>query len=168
MAVKITITGFAGGPVEVKSLDDAHELIQAEEYFRAIGEFVFRFSQLEYSIKLTLASYLKLKDDQFDVVVGPYDFAMLCSVAERTIKLDFEAKHYPILKSFFNKCRALNQEVRVVVAHGRWTTKGARYASRSSLEAKMHFESPAKLAKAAAEAVKLTDEFRQLGALANS
>ena len=147
---------------------EAFEVVQSDEFFRAIGEFIFRFSQLEYQIKSTLASYLKLRDDQFDVVVGPYDFAMLCTVAEKTIKLDFEAEYHPALKSFFNRCRKLNQEARVVVAHGSWSTGGARYASRQSLEAKMHFEKPENLVKAAAETKSLMEEFRQLGAVANS
>jgi hypothetical protein len=34
--------------------------------------------------------YLGLKDQQFDVVIGPYDFLMLCTVAEKTLKLDFD------------------------------------------------------------------------------
>lgn len=163
---KITVTG-PKGPVQVDSLEQAYELMQSEDYFRAIGEFIFRFSQLEYQLKLTLAAYLKLRDDQYDVVVGPYDFAMLLTVAEKTIKLDFDTQYHPALKSFFNRCRKLN-DTRVVVAHGRWSTDGARYASRSSLEAKMHFEKPENLVNAAAEAMRLIEEFGQFGAVANS
>jgi hypothetical protein len=99
--VKITISRQQE-PIEVKNMQEAFEIMQSEEFFRAIGEFMFRFSQLEYLIKSTLASYLKLRDDQFDVVVGPYDFAMLCTVAEKTIKLDFDAEYHPALKAFFN------------------------------------------------------------------
>jgi cobalamin biosynthesis Co2+ chelatase CbiK len=165
--VKITVS-MQQEPVEVKTAQEAFDVLQSEGFFRAIGEFIFRFSQLEYQLKSTLASYLKLKGDQFDVIVGPYDFAMLCTVAEKTIKLDFDAEYHPALKAFFNRCRKLNQEVRVVVAHGSWSTGGARYATRQSLEAKMHFENPENLVKAAAEAVSLMDEFMQFGAVANS
>jgi hypothetical protein len=165
--VKITVSR-SHEPVEVKNMQEAFEVLQSEEFFRAIGEFMFRFSQLEYLIKSTLASYLKLRDDQFDVIVGPYDFAMLCTVAEKTIKLDFDAEYHPALKSFFNRCRKLNQEVRVVVAHGSWSVGGARYASRQSLEARMHFEKPENLVKAAADVKSLMDEFGQFGAVANS
>jgi hypothetical protein len=154
MATKITVSGLPQGTKEFKTLQEAFEVMQSEEFFRAIGEFIFKFSQLEYLIKSALASYLKLRDDQFDVVVGPYDFAMLCTVAEKTIKLDFDEEFHPALKSFFNRCRALN-DLRVVVAHGSWSIKGARHASRRSLEAKMHFEKPANLVKAAAEAMSL-------------
>ena len=55
-----------------------------------------------------------------------------------------------------------------MVAHGSWSIEGARYASRQSLEAKMHFEKPEKLLKAMADAKRLMDEFGQLGAVANS
>jgi len=93
-------------------------MIQSQEYFTTIGEFIFRFSQLEYLIKSALAGYPKLRGSQFDVIV----------VAEKTIKLDFDAVFHPALKAFFNKCRKPNQEVRVVVAHGSWSTEGARYS----------------------------------------
>jgi hypothetical protein len=165
---KITVSGLPQDPVDVSSMTEAFDIIQSEEFYRAIGELIFRFSQLEYLVKSALASYLKLRDDQFDVIVGPYDFAMLCTVVEKTIKLDFDPEYHPALKSFFNKCRKLNQEVRVVVAHGSWSVEGARYASRHSLEAKMHFEKPEKLFRAAAEAKRLMDEFGQLGAVASS
>lgn len=167
MVTKITVSGLPEGTREFKTLQAAFEVMQSEEFFRAIGEFIFKFSQLEYSIKSALASYLKLRDDQFDVVVGPYDFAMLCTVAEKTIKLDFEDDFHPALKSFFNRCRVLN-DLRVVVAHGSWSVRGARHASRRSLEARMHFEQPANLVKAAADVVSLIKEFEQMGAVANS
>lgn len=163
---KITISR-TDEPIEVTNFQEAFEILQSQEFFRAIGEFIFRFSQLEYLIKSTLASYLKLRDDQFDVVVGPYDFAMLLTVAEKTIKLDFDTEYHPQIKAFFNRCRKLNQEARVVVAHGSWSTSGARYASRQSLEAKMHFEKPENLLQAAADAVRLMDEWGQMGAVSN-
>ena len=69
--VKITVTGVGDKPIEVNSVDEAFEIIRSEEFYRAIGEFIFRFSQLEYLIKSALASYLKLRDGQFDAVVRP-------------------------------------------------------------------------------------------------
>jgi hypothetical protein len=75
--------------------------------------------------------------------------------------LDFDEEFHPAIKSFFKRCRALN-DLRVVAAHGSWSIRGARHASRSSLEAKMHFEKPDNLVKAAAEAVSLIKEFEQM------
>jgi hypothetical protein len=166
MVAKITVSGLPRGPVEVRNFLEAFEIMQSEDYFRAIGEFIFRFSQLEHLIKSALAGYLNLRSDQFDVVVGPYDFAMLCTVAEKTIKLDFDKEFHSALNKFFKRCRALN-DLRVVVAHGSWTTRGARHASRRSLEAKMHFEKPGNLVKAADDTKKLMEEFGQLGAVSN-
>lgn len=154
--------------IDVKGIKEALEVAQSQEFYWAIGRFIFSFSQLEHQIKLTLASYLRLTDEQFDVIVGPYDFAMLCSVAEKTVRSDFDEEHHPKIKSFFNRCRKLNQEVRVIVAHGRWSSGGARYASRQTLEAKIHFREPRELLKAAHEAEKLIVEFSQMGAIANS
>jgi hypothetical protein len=139
-----------------------------EPLYTAIGKFIFWFSQLEFTIKASLASYLGLKDEQFNVVIGPYDFLMLCTVAEKTIKLDMDQKYHPALKSFFDKCKKLNQEARVVVAHGSWTSAGARHVSRTTLEAKMHFEKPETLLEAADKAKKLMAELIQFGAVANS
>ena len=42
--------GARAGPVEVKSVQEAYELISSEECFGAVGEFIFKFSQLEYLI----------------------------------------------------------------------------------------------------------------------
>ena len=136
--------------------------------YLAIGKFIFWFSQLEFTIKVVLASYLKLEDQQFDVVVSPYDFLVLCTVAEKTLKLDFDKQYHPTLESFFNRCKKLNQEARIVVAHGNWTNAGARHVSRQTLEAKFHFEKPEKLAEAADLARRLMQEFIQFGAVANS
>ena len=135
--------------------------------YSAIGEFIFWFSQLEGRLKYTLAASLDLKPGQFDVVVSPYDFAVLCTVAEKTLKLDFDEEFYPAIRKFFNECRKLNSEVRIVVAHGSWTSKGARHVSRGTLEAKTHFEKPEKLREAAQTAKKLLMEFEQMGAVSN-
>jgi hypothetical protein len=43
--------------------------------FLSIGEFIFRFSQLEFIIRTLLAARLNLTDEQFDAVVGRYNFA---------------------------------------------------------------------------------------------
>lgn len=60
----------------------AAEEIQAQwaDGFRMIGEFLFEFSQLEFSIRFVLGHHLGLAEEYFDIVVGPYDFAMLCCV----------------------------------------------------------------------------------------
>ncbi len=138
-----------------------------EPLYLAIGKFMFWFSQLEFTIKASLASVLGLKEEQFDTVVAPYDFAVLCTVAEKTLKLDVDKELHYHVEGFFNKCRKLNQEVRLVVAHGSWTSGGARHVSRQTLEAKMHFEKPEKLLSAADTAKHLMRSYFQLGAIMN-
>src|ERR1039458_720679 len=47
---------------------------------QAIGEFLFEFSQLEFTIRAVLAGRIKLAADYFDIVTAPYDFVALCNV----------------------------------------------------------------------------------------
>jgi hypothetical protein len=135
-------------------------------YF-AIGKFMFWFSRLEFTIKACLAASLNLREEQFDTVVSPYDFVVLCSVAEKTLKLDIDSEHHGAVHAYFSKCKKLNQEVRIVVAHGSWTAGGVRHVSRRTLEAKVLFEKPEKLLKAAEEARCLMHELFQMGAISN-
>jgi hypothetical protein len=53
----------------------------SERTYRAIGRFIFEFSQAEYSIRHYLAEEIGLDDKFFSAVVGSYDVAMLCKVA---------------------------------------------------------------------------------------
>jgi hypothetical protein len=39
--------------------------------YSAIGEFIFWFSQIEFTIKARLAGALELDDQLFDIVIGP-------------------------------------------------------------------------------------------------
>ena len=125
----------------------------------AIGKFMFWFSQLEFTIKACLAASLNLREEQFDTVVSPYDFVVLCTVTEKTLKLDIDSEHHGAAHAYFSKCKKLNQEARIVVAHGSWTTGGVRHVSRQTLEAKVLFEKPKKLLEAAEEARHLMQEF---------
>jgi hypothetical protein len=62
------------------------------DLFMAIGEFIFEFSQLEFTIRHLLASALDLKGDKsFDAIVSPYDFRTLsepASLTEKTAQFD--------------------------------------------------------------------------------
>jgi len=68
------------------------------ELFLAIGEFIFEFSQLEFTIRVALATLLNpaWNDDKFDAVTSPYDFAALCRVTREVFKLD--APTFPTLE----------------------------------------------------------------------
>ncbi|MCK1271370.1 MULTISPECIES: hypothetical protein [unclassified Bradyrhizobium] len=111
-----------------------------EQLYRAIGYFIYWFSQLEFTIKARLANALKLDEESmFDIIIGPYDFAMLCTVTKQTLMRTAPEPTKGKIKSFFNACHALNQKARLVVAHGTWTYAGARHVSRSTLAATTHF-----------------------------
>ena len=132
------------------------ELEQREErLYRAIGYFIFWFSQLEFTIKARLANALQLEEGMFDIIIGPYDFAMLCTVTKQTLMRTASETAKERIKSFFNACHKLNQKARVVVAHGTWTNAGARHVSRSTLAAMTHFAKVEDLEAHAKEARRL-------------
>jgi hypothetical protein len=134
------------------------------ELHQAIGEFMFWFSQLEFTIKARLAGALNLEDSLFDIIIGPYEFAVLCTVTEKVLSKGAAPAVLKNIKTYFNKCRGLNSDVRLVVAHGSWTTDGARHVARGTLEARIHFEKPAELRKQATTARQLMAELFSLGA----
>jgi hypothetical protein len=134
----------------------AQLLIQEEVALqKSIGHFVYWFSQLEFTIKSRLADALDLAEDLFDIIIGPYDFAMLCTVTECTLMRGASKQEQVSIKKYFDGCRKLNQEARVIVAHGSWTFAGARHVSRSSLTAKHYFAKATDLDKKATEAKRL-------------
>src|ERR1700730_9468800 len=134
----------------------ANALIREEGLLQnSIGHFIYWFSQLEFTIKARLARALDLPQDLFDIIIGPYDVAMLCTVTERTLMRDASKPDQARIKKYFNDCRKLNQEARVIVAHGSWTFEGARHVSRSTLTAKHYFAKAADLDKQATEAKRL-------------
>lgn len=134
----------------------AERLIREEQALqKSIGHFVYWFSQLEFTIKSRLAHALNLPDDLFDIVIGPYDFAVLCTVTERTLMRGASASDQTKIKTYFNRCRKLNQEARVVVAHASWSFEGARHVSRSTLNATHYFSKATELDKQATIAKQL-------------
>jgi hypothetical protein len=138
--------------------------VEEAELHKAIGEFIFWFSQLEFTIKARLAGALALEDGLFDIIIGPYDFAMLCTVTENVLRKGAAADVAKRVKDYFNRCRTLNQKARLIVAHGSWTLDGARHVSRNTLQAAIHFKRPEDLRKQANAAKKLMRDLFSLGA----
>ena len=89
-----------------------------EQTYRAIGRFIFEFSQAEYTIRHYLAEEIGLKEEHFMPVVESYDTAMLCAVATRVF-----AKRQPDQFAAIRKCinhfKEFN-DLRNRVAHGLW------------------------------------------------
>jgi hypothetical protein len=111
-----------------------------DRQFQAIGNFLFQFSQLEFSVRAVLTGRLGLTGDYFDAVTAPYDFRMLCTVTSKVSVIKYPAQKSNIEK-LFKECLKLNDS-RVIVAHGLWTDDldglSARTVSRTSLQAQSH------------------------------
>ena len=78
--------------------------------FQLIGEFIFWFSQLEFSIRTRLSGLLTMDDSLFDIVIGPYDFAILCTITQKVLVNRYPADEKAIV--LFKRCHALNTEAR--------------------------------------------------------
>lgn len=143
----------------------AAEIVRRDKAYRELGEFIFEFSQLDFTIRVALAARLELSDELFDIVTAPYDFAMLCTVTRRLMVLAWPEKKANITK-VFKRCQALNQK-RVHVAHSLWThgdeALEARHVARSSLEAEYYFSQPGALRTLSREAQSLLQAVLALG-----
>src|SRR5262249_38401128 len=105
------------------------------QLYEAIGEFVFQYSQLEYQLRWNVALEAKIDKELSDALIGPYDFAMLCTVLEKTVLKKRPDKDAKVVKKFFNRCRQVN-EVRVKIVHGTWSVWSVTHLSRNTLEQK--------------------------------
>jgi hypothetical protein len=101
---------------------------------------LFEFSQLEFTIRFLLAARLQLKEESFNIVTSPYDFAALCNVTCKLSCLKYPEKKKEFEK-LFNACLSLNR-TRVIVAHGLWTDDmdglSSLHVSRQTLEPTTH------------------------------
>ena len=61
-------------------MDKSYE-ISAEKTYRAIGRFIFEFSQVEYTIRDYVGQSIGLNDKYFSDIVESYDVVMLCNIA---------------------------------------------------------------------------------------
>jgi hypothetical protein len=70
----------------------------AEKTYRAIGRFMFEFSQVEYTIRHYLANEIGLKDEHFSAIVESYDVGLLITVARQVFtKRDQPAVSAPFI-----------------------------------------------------------------------
>jgi hypothetical protein len=99
-------------------MSDAYK-IAAEKTYRAIGRFIFEFSQAEYTIRHYLAEEIGLKAQYFSAVVESYDVALLCTVTKEVFDNSRANSNAEAIKDLINKFRALG-DTRNRVAHGVW------------------------------------------------
>lgn len=83
---------------------------QDQAMFQAIGHFIYQFSQLELSIRARLGGELSLEGELLNIIVGPYDFTMLCNVTRETLSLKADEPQKKKLEKLFNACLSLNSD----------------------------------------------------------
>lgn len=143
-------------------VDDASD---PEATYRAIGRFIFQFSQLEYSIRHFVALEAGIKDEHFAAVMT-HDFAILCTAAfEVLLPSVRDPEAIEELRSLINKARRLN-DVRVKVAHGLWVPfkEGGtvHHVSRSKLKDGISVDQAAELEVHSDEAQRIRHAFEQV------
>jgi hypothetical protein len=134
------------------------------ELFLGIGQFIFEFSQLEFTIRHTLGAVLELRNKTFDLVTSPYDFATLCRVTKNALLSlpGWAPSAADEISDIFSKCLSLNED-RVKIAHGTWTLGGGtRHVSRQTLKASSYFLRPTELIAKARDAGALMNRVVQI------
>ena len=112
----------------------------AEKTYRAIGRFVFEFSQVEYTIRYHLAEEIGLDEEHFSAVVESYDAGLLCTVAIEVFKNSREQNNAARIQELIKNFRNLTDD-RNRIAHGLWVPfrEGGtvHYVPRRSLKPKV-------------------------------
>jgi hypothetical protein len=143
----------------------ALEREKVKSLYLAIGQFMFEFSQLEFTIRHLLGEILEFKDTGpdalFDILISPYDFATLCNVTKAVFMrvVRCEQSDRDEIESIMNAALSLNSEDRLPIAHGTWFIgnegHGARHVSRGKLEMKIRYPKIADIDAAAQTAATL-------------
>ena len=109
-----------------------------EKAYRAIGRFIFEFSQVEYTIRHYLAAEIGLKEEHFTPVVESYDAAVLCTVTREVFAKRRPAEFAARIKKGIDHFLQLNDD-RKRVAHGPWVPSKeggtVHYVARNRLKA---------------------------------
>jgi hypothetical protein len=133
---------------------DASSQTAAEKTYRAIGRFIFEFSQIEYAVRYYLAEEIGLKEEHFTAVVESYDVGVLITVAKKVFKKSRGEKEGSRIEKLLSRFQSLNVD-RNRIAHGLWvpfTEGGAlHHVSRNSL-------TPTRLTDQARALEKLADD----------
>lgn len=128
----------SGQPIDVDAVRESAEKRGIQ--LLGIGRFIFEFSQLEFSIRTVLVTRLGLKEEYFNIVTAPYDFAKLCNVTREASIVKYPERKEELDK-LFNACLKLN-EIRVLIVHGMWLDDldglSLRIVSRGSFKTQIH------------------------------
>lgn len=111
--------------------------VAAEKTYRAIGRFMFEFSQVEYAVRHYLAEEIGLKEEHFTAVIESYEVGVLTTVAQEVFKKARGEVEGTRIDKLLKRFRGLN-DARKRVAHGLWIPfvdgGTVHYVSRSSLK----------------------------------
>lgn len=137
----------------------------AEKTYRAIGRFMFEFSQAEYTIRHYLGEAIGLDERYFTAVVESYDVGQLVTVAKRVFKTRYNQEDGSQMETLLNRFHALNTE-RMRVAHGLWVPfmdgGTVHYVPRNKLSTVQLTEQAKELEKRADEANTLRADLDRL------
>lgn len=105
-------------PKKPKALTKKQEA--AEKTYRAIGRFMFEFSQLEYEIRYRLSEALDVAPWYFNEAMV-HDFSALCNAAKSTFEFEYvkEKPKFKELEKLLNRALEFSH-LRNAVAHGLW------------------------------------------------
>jgi len=135
------------------TVEDQEDL--AERTYRAIGYFIFQFSQTEYSIRHCLGRETKLDERFVAAMLQTYDVGALCNVSKEIYKITRSPEEADEIATLINRFYKLNGE-RQRVAHGVWVPyfRGGmvQHVSRNSLKVVTHEDQAEVLEKWAEEA----------------
>jgi hypothetical protein len=115
----------------------AHPVIDLPtQYYTAIGEFLFRFSQLEYQIHEILWSVLKLDYKSGRILTIGMDGKALTSIVKNLVNAKLVIKDRSIIARINNLVKEMEsyRDLRNAVAHGSWQS-----ANGGSSGAMLHF-----------------------------
>lgn len=136
----------------------------SEKTYRAIGRFIFEFSQAEYTIRHYLAEEIGLDDVHFSAIVESYDVGLLCTVAARVFGKSRTEANATEIEDLIKKFRGLNDN-RNRVAHGLWVPfkdgGTVHHVSRSKLQPRTDDNQAEALDKLADEACNLRSQLEQ-------
>ena len=74
----------------------------AEQTYRAIGRFMFEFSQVEYTIRHYLGETIGLDEKYFSAVVESYDVGLLVTVAKKVFKTSYGQQDSSQIETLLN------------------------------------------------------------------
>jgi hypothetical protein len=127
---------------------------EQDELFRSIGMYIYRYSQLDYMLRIALYRLLGLSVEQAGSILPMLDFAAVCRACKAQLQ---ERPDNKKALDLISSALRVNDD-RVRVAHGSWTEIGVLHVSRGNARLGLYFSEASELRKKADEIRALTVE----------